>query len=234
MLWYKAWLETRSRFLIALVGCIAFCMQLILMTPGTKEPNESILMLVGVHQALVFLWIMGVTLLMMGGLLREQAIGSSSFTLSLPVSRLHLMSVRLGMGLMQAIALAILPWIGMLLAAHVAVHTSTLSLAGIHIVLLLGGGVVFLAASLLVSSIVEGEYTAPIVGFGGIIMLVYALSGKRLVPYSPWAFMMGLGYFHRQTPLAVGPIPWLHAAVFVAIAALLAMISIKVIEERDF
>ncbi len=26
MLWYKAWLETRSRFVIALVGCVAFCL----------------------------------------------------------------------------------------------------------------------------------------------------------------------------------------------------------------
>lgn len=234
MLWYKAWLETRSRFLIALLGCIAFCLQLILVAPRTKEPNEPLFMLLGVHQALVFLWIMGVTLLMMGGLLREKALGSSSFTLSLPASRSRLMSVRLGMGLMQATALAILPWIGMLLAAHVPGEAKPISQASFHVFLLLGGGVVFLATSLLVSSLVEGEYTAPIVGFGGIIMLVYALSDRRLVPYSPWAFMMGLGYVHRQTPLVVSPIPWLHAAVFVAIAWLLVMISIKVIQERDF
>lgn len=33
---------------------------------------------------------------------------------------------------------------------------------------------------------------------------------------------------------SVGSIPWLHAGVFVAIAALLTMISIKVIQRRDF
>jgi ABC-2 type transport system permease protein len=234
MLWYKAWLETRSRFLIALVGCTVLCVQLVRITPKIGEPNEQLVMLHGVNAALVFIWIMGVTLLMMGGLLREKALGSCSFTLSLPVSRFRLTSVRLGMGILQAIALAIIPWIGMLFAAHVASQADAISRASFEVFLLLGGGIVFLATSLLVSSVVEGEYTAPIVSFGGIIILVYALSSKRLIPYSPWAFMMGLGYFHRQTPFVIGPIPWLRAGVFVAIASLLTLASIKVIQRRDF
>jgi hypothetical protein len=234
MLWYKAWLETRSRFLIALVGCTVLCVQLVRITPQIGEPNEGLVMLHGFNAALVFIWIMGVTLLMMGGLLREKALGSCSFTLSLPVSRFRLTSVRLGMGILQAIALAIVPWIGMLFAAHVASQADAISRASFEVFLLLGGGIVFLATSLLVSSVVEGEYTAPIVSFGGIIMLVYALSSKRLIPYSPWAFMMGLAYFHRQTPFVIGPIPWFHAGAFVAIAALLTMVSIKVIQRRDF
>jgi ABC-2 type transport system permease protein len=142
--------------------------------------------------------------------------------------------VRLGMGILQAIALAIVPWIGMLFAAHVASQADAISRASFEIFLLLGGGIVFLATSLLISSVVEGEYTAPIVSFGGIIMLVYALSSKRLIPYSPWAFMMGLVYFHRQTPFVIGPIPWLRAGAFVSIAALLTILAIKVIQRRDF
>jgi hypothetical protein len=234
MLWYKTWLETRSRFLIALVGCTVLCVQLVRTVPRSAAPDEPFLMLRGVHVALVFVWTMGVTLLFMGGLLRERALASSSFTLSLPVSRFRLMSVRVGMGLVQALALAVFPWIGMLVAAHVAINANSLSLAGFQIFLLLGGGIVFMATSLLVSSLVEGEYTAPIVSFGGTIMLVYALSGKRLSPYSPWTFMMGMRYFHHQTPLVVQPIPWIYAGAFLAIAALVTLVSIKVIQQRDF
>ena len=234
MLWYKAWLETRSRFLIALVGCVAFCVRLVLILPRGGQPNESFLMLYGVHQGLVFVWILGVTLLMMGGLLRENAIGSSSFTLSLPVSRSRLTLVRTGMALVQATLLAIVPWISMLLTLNIAGRAHAIPQAGFHIFLLLGGGVVFLAASLLISSLVEGEYTAPIVTFGVIIMLVYALSGKKLIPYSPWAFMMGFGYIDRERPFLVGPVPWFHAAAFAVIAALLTMIAIRVIQQRDF
>jgi ABC-2 type transport system permease protein len=234
MLWYKAWLETRSRFLIALVGCTVLCVQLVRIVPRTAGPDETFLLLRGVHFTLVFVWTMGVTLLFIGGLLRERAVGSSSFTLSLPVSRFRLMSVRVGMGIVEALALAVIPWAGMLVAAHVAIKVTSLSLAGFQIFLLLGGGIVFMMTSLLVSSLVEGEYTAPIVSFGATIMLVYALSSKRLSPYSPWTFMMGIGYFHRQTPLAIPPIPWIYAGAFLAIAALIAIVSIKVIQRCDF
>jgi hypothetical protein len=144
------------------------------------------------------------------------------------------MSVRLGVGLMQAVALAIFPWIGMLVAAHVPINVSSLSLAGFQIFLLLGGGIVFMATSLLISSLVEGEYTAPVVSFGGIVLVVYALSGKRLSPYSPWTFMTGIGYLPHRTPLVVEPIPWIHAGAFLVVAALMTLVSINVIRRHDF
>lgn len=234
MLWYKAWLETRARFLIALVGCMALCIELVLISPRTSEPNEVLLLLHGVHQALVFLWILAIALLMMGGLVRENAIGSASFTLSLPVSRWRLMWVRLVMGLTQGIVVAILSWTGMLMAAHVAGKAIYLSQAGFHIFLLFSGGVVFLAFSFLISSLIEGEYTAPIVSFGVIIMLVHLFSSKSLVPYGPWAFMTGELYFHHRAPMLVGPLPWLRAGAFLGVAALLTLASTKVIDQRDF
>ena len=43
------------------------------------------------HQLLVIMWVLAVTLVMMGGLLREKALGSSAFTMALPVSRRRLM-----------------------------------------------------------------------------------------------------------------------------------------------
>jgi hypothetical protein len=71
MLWYKAWLETRARFCIALVLCVAFCLELIVSLPGSMAGKVDLRGLHGVNSALVFVWILGVTLLMMGGLLRE-------------------------------------------------------------------------------------------------------------------------------------------------------------------
>jgi hypothetical protein len=53
MLWYKAWLETRSRFLIALVGCTVLCVQLVRTVPRTAEADEPFLLLRGVHFTLV-------------------------------------------------------------------------------------------------------------------------------------------------------------------------------------
>jgi ABC-2 type transport system permease protein len=234
MLWYKAWLETRSRFLIALVGSVALCSRLVVVFLSKGAPNQLSQVLHATHETLAAVWLLAVTLIMMGGLLRERAAGSSSFTLSLPVSRLRLASVRIAMGLMEGILLAILPWIAMLLAAKVADQTHFIAQASIHVFLLLGGGVLFLAASFLISSFVEGEYTAPIVSCGVLIMLAYLMSDDKLRPYSPWAFMLGSEYFHWHTAQFVGPIAWIHAGVFVAIAALMTLASIKLIQWRDF
>jgi hypothetical protein len=234
MLWYKAWLETRSRFLIALVGSVALCSRLVVVFLGRGVPNQLNQVLHATHETLAAVWLLAITLIMMGGLVRERAIGSSSFTLSLPVSRLRLMTVRMGMGLMEATLLAMVPWIAMLFAAKVANQGHFIAQASIHVLLLLGGGVLFLAASFLISSFVEGEYTAPIVSFGAIIMFAYFMSDDKLRPYSPWAFMLGSEYFHWHTAQFVGPIAWMHAAVFVAIAALMTLASIKLIQWRDF
>jgi ABC-2 type transport system permease protein len=234
MLWYKAWLETRSRFLIALVGSVALCSRLVIIFLRKEAPTQLGQVLHATHETLAGVWLLAVTLIMMGGLLREKAVGSSSFTLSLPVSRLRLMSVRIAIGLAEAILLAILPWIAMLFSAKVAGKTPVIAQAGIHVFLLLGGGVLFLAASFLISSFVEGEYTAPIVSCGAIIMLAYLMSDDKFLPYSPWAFMRGSEYFHWRTAQFVGPIPWIHAGVLVAIAALMTLVSIKLIQWRDF
>ena len=117
MLWYKAWLETRSRFLISLFGMVALCSVFVLhgdrdaiYEVGTDYYNY---VLFAGHQILVMMWALAVTLIMMGGLLREKATGSSAFTLALPVSRTRLMMVRICMGLAQAVVLAIVPWTAM-------------------------------------------------------------------------------------------------------------------------
>jgi ABC-2 type transport system permease protein len=197
-------------------------------------PNQLGQVLHATHETLASVWLLAITLIMMGGLLREKAVGTSSFTLSLPVSRLRLMSVRISIGLLEAILLAVLPWMAMLFAARAAGKMYFISQACLHLFLLLGGGLLFLAVAFLISSFVEGEYTAPIVSCGAIIMLAYELSGNKYSAYSPWEFMLGTDYFHWRTAQFVGPIPWFHAAAFVAIAALLTMVSIKVIQRRDF
>jgi hypothetical protein len=93
---------------------------------------------------------------------------------------------------------------------------------------------VFFALAVLISSIVEGQYTAPVVSIGISVLLVNALKAERLNSYSPWTFMMGSEYFQRRTGLLSGQFPLLHAAAFCAVAVLLLCISIRLIQQRDF
>jgi ABC-type transport system involved in multi-copper enzyme maturation permease subunit len=144
------------------------------------------------------------------------------------------MLVRVGMGLVQALVLAVVPWFAMLVVSGFAGKTYPVSQVSLHVFFLLSGGAVFLALSLLISSVVEGQYTAPIVSIGISVLLINSLKAEKLNPYSPWTFMMGSEYFQFRTGLFSVQIPWLHAAAFCVAAMLLLFISITAIQRRDF
>jgi ABC-2 type transport system permease protein len=186
------------------------------------------------HQILVMTWALAVTLIMMGGLLREKATGSSAFTLALPVSRTRLVMVRICMGLAQAVVLAIVPWTAMFTVGSIFGKTHSVSQAAFYLVLLLGGGLVFFAMAALISSLVSGEYTAPVVSFGAIIVTAVALSSAALRPYDPWAFMTGAEYLNGETNLLLLPIPWLQTAIYVFLAGVLLALSVRIIRQKEF
>jgi ABC-2 type transport system permease protein len=238
MLWYKAWLETRSRFLISLIGIVALCSAFVL--HGDRNVAYEVgsdyynYVLFAGHQILVMMWSLAVTLTMMGGLLREKATGSSSFTLALPVSRRRLMMVRICTGLTEAFMLAVVPWVAMFWVSSIFGKTRSFSQPGHYLVLLLGGGLIFFAVAVLVSSLISGEYTAPAVTFGAVIVTAVALSSSTLRRYSPWEFMTGARYRTEQTNLLSLPIPWLQAAIYLLIAGILLALSVRAIQRWEF
>jgi ABC-2 type transport system permease protein len=218
-----------------MVGTVFFCSWFVM--HGVRnalsyaQPRYFNMVLHEGNQLLVMMWILTVTLLMMGGLLREKTAGSSAFTLALPVKRTRLMRVRIAVGLMQAVALAVLPWASMYTIGRVFGKTHSFYQAGFHLVLLLGGGMVFFAAGVLISSLVEGEYTAPILSVG-VVMATLVLDKPSWRDYNPLLFMMG----DRRASMGLlkGPVPWLQAGMFVLVAAALLVVSVKAIQRREF
>ena len=172
MLWYKAWLETRARFLISLAGTMALCVYRVY--EGTRDApawtlmglNYYYLVLRNGQEYLQLMWLVAVTLLMMGGLMQEKANGSAPFTLAMPVSRARLMNVRISTGLIEAALLIVLPWAAMygmfcFRGPAPAFLQQAPGQVMFYVVVLFSGGAVFAGASLLISSLVEGTYTAP-------------------------------------------------------------------------
>lgn len=186
------------------------------------------------HQLLVIMWVLAVTLVMMGGLLREKALGSSAFTMALPVSRRRLMAVRIGTGLIQSTMLAIVPWGAMFVIGSFFGETHSLPQAAYYLLLLLGGGLLFFGMAVFVSSVVHGEYTAPVISFGVVIVTAVALGSGSLRRYSPLAFMTGSEYLNDQTNLLSSPVPWLQIAIYFFIASLLLATAVKVIQRQEF
>lgn len=234
MLWYKAWLETRMRFTLALAGTMMLCAYRI------YEPNQSAptwaseayyyFVLRSGHQLLAVMWMVAMMLLTMGGLLQEKANGSISFTLGLPVSRKQLMAIRIGMALLQAASLVIVPWAVMYTTAYLMGPARSASQALFYCVVLAGGGAVFAAVGLFVSSIVEGTYTAPLISAG--VALLCGNAPRSLDSLNPIAFMTGKAYLSASNQV-VGPWPWGHLAAYVGIAAVLIWASVKALERRD-
>jgi hypothetical protein len=238
MLWYKAWLETRSRFLVALCGSTALCAYHVYAGNREALPDTALSyynhVLHSGHAELCLLWVLSVTLLIMGGLLREKAAGAAALTLSLPVSRTRLMAVRICVGLIQAIALAIFPWCAMLIVATATGKCYSVSQAWFHVVLLLGGGLIVFGIALLVSSFVEGEYTAPIVSLGIVLAMGFLFADRSPQGTNPIVALDGFRYLDRSTHLLVGPIPWMRLATNVCITAALILASLRAMNRREF
>lgn len=236
MLWYKGWLETRSRFLTCLIVLTVFCAVSIHYAQGFLRPEWSrdfCRLLSIAQQYVVIMWIMSVVLLGMGGLVREKATGTSSLTLSLPVSRAHLLGVRIAIGVLEAIMLGIVPWATIFLVSSAAGMPVQLRQVGFYVLLLVGGGLVYFAMAVLVSSLVEGEYTAPAVAFG-LVFLATILFDVWLRDFNLWRLVTGDFYIDPNTYLLPRLFPWKGTVASLTVAALMFIASVKVLQEREF
>jgi ABC-2 type transport system permease protein len=239
VLWYKAWLETRSRFLTCLATLTIFCAVFVGHAQGMIHPKypewkaDYNRLLFVAQQFIVIMWILAVVLLGMGGIVREKAIGTSSLTLSLPVSRARLLGIRVALGVVEAITLAVVPWSAIFLVSSLARMPILISQIGFYVLLLIGGGLTYFAMAVLVSSLVEGEYTAPAVAFG-LVLLSAIIFDAWLRPYNLWRLVTGDFYIDRHTYLLSWPFPWRGTLGSVAAAASMLFASVKVIQRREF
>jgi ABC-2 type transport system permease protein len=236
VLWYKAWLETRSRFLTCLATLTIFCTVFVYHAQGLLRPEWSAdfnRLLFVTQQFVVIIWVLAVVLLGMGGIVREKANGTSLLTLSLPVSRVRLLGARIGMGFLEAVALAVVPWAAIYVVSSFARMPILLSQVGFYILLLLGGGTAYFAMAVLVSSVIEGEYTAPALAFG-VVLLTAIVFDAWLRPFNLWRVVTGDFYLDRRSYLLIGHFPWRSIAASVSAATLMFLASARVIQRRDF
>jgi ABC-2 type transport system permease protein len=235
VLWYKAWLETRSRFLTCLATLTIFCAvfvghaQTLLRPEWTADYNRLLFVS---QQYIVVVWVLAVVLLGMGGIVREKATGTSSLTLSLPVSRNRLLMSRVGLGLFQAIALGIVPWTTIFLISSFARMPILISQVVFYVVLLIAGGLSYFTMAILISSLVEGEYTAPAVAFG-LVLISAIVFDAWLRPFSLWRLVSGDYCIDRQTYL-LSHFPWRGTFASISAATLMLLASMRIIQRREF
>lgn len=242
MIWAKTWTESRQRLLLASAAVILVAGWAILnadeaMRRFDRKPPIAFTQYVWHVYAgrLQLVWTASAFFLGLGGLLRERALGTAHYTLSLPVTRREWVDARAAIGVAQAAALAMIPAAVIPVAAwgtgrsYPPVEALKLSM------LLAGAGLVFFCLGLFYSSLLGGEFAAMIAGLMTIYLAFTAQDYLfRCLPYfSMSALLSGADVVDRATGF-LAAFPWTGIAKSLGAAVLLYIGAREVTAYRDF
>lgn len=236
----KVWLESRSRFLFILAALLlvtsasvfynAKAERVVIESKDFHEAGERT-----IRGPLFLFWGFSAMFLGLGGLLRERAVGSVDYTLSLPVSRTRWFLYRSLNGALQSIGAALVPALSVPVIAALSggdYPVGDAFLLGLRLGL---GGTLFYSIGLLSSTLFAGEFTSAGIG----IAVVFAVNNSTRVIES----LKGLNLqdaiaptqmIDASTYLIRGQMPWNGIAFSFALSLLLSAWAWKITIDRDF
>jgi ABC-2 type transport system permease protein len=255
MLWYKAWLETRWRFLIGFV-VLAFSacgvvigypkvLELMPLVPAAdvggelgrriREAAELARTYRGYvwsqwfGQNLVQTWTLFAVILGTGGLLSQASGGGALFTLSLPVTRNRLLAVRAATGLLELLALAVIPSLLLPVLSPAVGQTYGVADAMIHGACLFIAGAVFFSLAFMLSTVFSDVWR-PL-----LIALCAAFGLGLLEEISPDLSRWGLfRVMTAEVYFRDGGLPWLGLLASAAVSLVLLYLADRNIARHDF
>lgn len=253
MLWYKAWLETRWRFVCALVLSAGLCAVVVFTQPMVEELRvettgfggrldemmREAMALVSTYPGYVWsqwfgknllnVWTFFAVILGAGGVVAEQARGSALWTLSLPVSRRRLLGVRAAVGALELLAVAVVPSLLVPALSPLIGKSYPLGEAVAYALILYAGGLVIYAFTLLLSNLFGDQLKPVIIGLAVVFALgLVSLFSKTLSTYNVYTVMSGQRLYFEGRP------PWAGLAACLAGAAALYLLALRALERRDF
>ncbi len=242
---YKTWCETRVRLAFAAALLAGVCAVILVFQHGPRQAGgEQMPYATYVWNSIYKDYVRNlfvVLVLVLGGgtVLQERSLGTSGFTLALPVSRARLLMMRAIVGLLEMIALAVVPAIVIPVIAMTTGERYPLRQAGSFALLWIAGGVVLFGLAVLCASFIANEYAAWLAAFL-VLMLYEALANlsalSRLPSFDVLRMMSGSGreYLDTVRHVIVGPLPWTTFAVSLVIGGLALMLSERLIQRKDF
>jgi ABC-2 type transport system permease protein len=247
MLWYKAWRESRMRFLLSAGIIAAMCLAYTLFQarpyPGVAHDHPNVRTYIQYIHWTIFggatrgLLQLSCLVLGLGGLQRDRQQNTLGFTLSLPVSRLNLVASRAALGIVQVFALSALPSLVVTAASHLAGERLPLGYALRFIPLWAAGGIFTFAVSFLASVPFSSEYVSLAVAY---LVYVFYLAAARYPGLRPFHlhvadFMTGVfpHYLDRTTMLWTNTYPLSPIAGFLAAAMMLFLVGGIVTIKQD-
>lgn len=244
MLWYKAWRESQVRFLLSAATMAAVCVAFVIFHREGASISETPLTYVEYIWRVVYkgylreLFVLLTLLLGIGGLVRERDYGTAGFTLSLPLSRAHLVSVRAVLGLFEVAVLSLLPALVIPAVSPLMGQSYPLYQALQFALLWTIGGAFIFVIGFLASSIFSGDYTAPVLAFLGLLLYSVIADLPFFERYSLDIHDVmsgaGMSYFESGKALLTGPLPWSTLAMFLLMALGLLVVAGGITQCRDF
>lgn len=254
MLWYKAWLETRWRFLIGLALLLMSACGVVVAYPTVMKlmplvPTETggelgrrireAAELASSYRGYVWAqwfsqnlmngWLIFAVVLGTGGLLSQGTGGGALFTLSLPATRKHLVMVRAVTGLAELLVLAVVPsLVLMVISPAVGQHYSVID-ALVHSTCLFLGGAVFFHLTFMLSTIFGDVWRPMLIGLGIAMALAFVDQAfLDALPIGLFRTMRAESYFRA------GAVPWFGLFASLAVSAGLLAAAIKNTAAHDF
>jgi ABC-type transport system involved in multi-copper enzyme maturation permease subunit len=238
MLFYKAWRDTRARFLWGALALSLFLVLIVLERPqmqtsllglGGRAYSNYIEGLVGSFGKFIFGLL--VIFLGVGGLLRERAHRTATFTLALPVSRAQLLASHIAVGLAELSLLSLLPAI-VIPPLSLAVHQSFAVEDALRFsILWFVCGTLIFALSFFLSVILKGEYTAPIVCY--IVLSINARASNWHAEHpSRLNLLRTMGAPH-DISLSAAQFPWTDLSLLLMLALLLFTAATRITQRQD-
>ena len=248
---FKAWLESRVRFLVGglLLAAVTialtrfFTRDLIRLGAGGDEWHRPISFMVFAGPPSM-MFVMLALILGLGGLQRERATGTAVFTLALPVSRTQLTAARALVGLFEVVALSVIPAAVVLVWSRFipAVPYPTmpaLRTAGLWMTC----GAVWFSLAFLWSVVISAEMTSTVVSM--MTPLVWYTTArytglKRFPSLDVYGVMVGrttewsMPYHDFFTGQMIGPMPWGTIAAFFAVAGGLFALAVRLTRQQNY
>jgi hypothetical protein len=235
MVWHKAWLDTRTKFLVVLavlvviaVGNVFGWVQVQAILPNVSVSGGSRVVADAVNEALEaertfrgYIWnnwfagnfknclVLFAALLGSGSTLSPSGRGML-FSLALPVLRSRWFAARAAIGLVELFALALVPSLVIALLAPAVNESYSLADAMVHGLLAFVVGSVFYALAMLASAIFDDLWRAMLLTVVAAIALAVVEYGLPTVS-GLFAAMSGRTYYYD------GTLPWLGLIVSVAL-----------------
>lgn len=255
MLWYKAWLETRWRFLIGLAllmlsaaGTVISYPQVLKLLPLApklelggalgRQVAEAIELardyrgFVWSHwfrQNMQQSWTLFAVLLGTGGLLAQASGGGAIYTLSLPATRNRLLGVRAATALLELLALAFLPSLLIPLLSPGISQSYGLADALVHSGCLFVAGTLFFSLAFLLSTVFGDVWRPALIALGVATLLSFC---EQLLrdgwPLGLFRAMSAEVYFRD------GGLPWLGLFASAAASAAMLYAASRNIARQDF